>query len=194
MNIELTDSERELVKWLFTENPYMEEVEFITNKFTDQSKSRVGISQMPIEGGPEVNMYFTTGLSGENVYICLCDGNKLEISNVLSNLEYGDGKGFCGSFGSVSTLIDNDYLKDNNCHGLVYLRVSTIPFLSSFKDQAILKNRQTNILLAVFISREEYEVFRTGGLENLLSFFRKNNKNIFSVAQKKWEEMGSEQN
>lgn len=183
MNLELNNSERELVKWLFNENQYMENVDFVANKFSNNSTSRIGISKMPIEGGPEVNMYFTTGLLGNNIYICLSDGDKLEISNVLSNLEYGDGKGLAGKFGNVTTLIDNEYLKNNNCFGLVYLRVSTIPFLPNFKDQVILDNKQTNILLVMFINKKEHEIFKAEGLDGLLTFFQKSNKNVFSVNQ-----------
>ena len=183
MSVELNDKEKFIVSNMFKENAYMEDVEFVRNRLSGDYISRVGHSKMPIEGGPEVNMYFSTGLLSDNVYVMVSDGDKLEISNLISNLEFGDFHGIASEFGRVIKLEDNRYLKENGCFGLVMLRVNTIPFLPNCKDGISFNKVNINLLLPTFISKKEYENVKKNGLDSLLGQFSKSGKNIYSINQ-----------
>jgi hypothetical protein len=185
MKVDLTHKEKCIVSTIFKENEYISDAEFLMNKFSSGKTSRVGVSEMPFEGSHKVNFYFTTGLLSENVYVCISDGDRAEISNLLFNFEFGDSHGICCKFGQAIKLDDSFYFEENGCVGVVMLRVSTVPFLPNFPDKIVFNDIEFNFLLSVFLDEKEYLQIKENGLEFLLGEFGKYNKNIYSVRQER---------
>lgn len=176
----MEDKEKLIVAHMFKQNSYMEQIDVSENKFLNGSISNVAYSRMPFEEGEEISFFFTTGLLSNTVYVAASDGDTQEITNLLSNLEFGDKYGIESKLGSVVQLQDNKYFEKNGCFGAVMLSVNTLFFLESFENKISYTKDEIEFLLVVFLSRDEYSLVKSSGVKEFLENL--GDKDLFSIS------------
>ncbi len=177
----MKEKEKCVIQHLFKQNSHMGSIDVSGNKFSNGCVSNVAYSKMPFDDGEDINLFFTTGLLSNIVYVTISDGDISEITNLLSNFEFGDKYGVGSKLGSVIQLQDNEYLKRNRCCGVVMLRVNTVFFLESFESKIEFGGDEIEFLLVVFLDEREYNFVKEEGLKKFLESL--GDKDIFSITQ-----------
>jgi len=130
----------------------------------------------------DINVIFNLPIESSTCFITVSDGDPTLIRGLLSNLEQCEINGDRIKKNDVLRY-ESQELKDNGVCALVLLPISVSGVLSELDETLEIAGRLYTFHLVVFVSEQEYTLWKHSGMKALASHFDEIDKDLISFKQ-----------
>lgn len=116
-----------------------------------------------------------------HMYLTVSDANPQEVSRVISHLDEVDARGDVHE-GHV-VRFDMSYLTAYGIVGVFVCNIRVSPVLRALAEGLEYEGCRLHPLLAIFVTKKEYQVWKSEGMNGLLDYFEVAAKDIVSISQ-----------
>lgn len=116
-----------------------------------------------------LHVVFSLASLSPHLFITVTDGEPEAVARVLADLEAYDVPPRLAHGHTVP--MESTYLAENGRVGVVLLRPVVSNALSHMPDELVAGEQRLHCLLVLFLSREEFDLKRREGLDELLGYF-----------------------
>ena len=127
-----------------------------------------------------VNAVFTLPSHSHKVFLTVSDGDPREIARTLAHLDEVDSRN-CIHTGDV-VRFSTEYMENYQKIGVVLLHIDVSPALCGLAEELAFEEKVYTPMLVLFLSMEEYLVWKDYGFGALMKQFEEKGRDLVSIA------------